>query len=239
MEESKKEEVEETTNQSDSTDENKDKNQEEDTSQNNEDSKEQEDEKVTLTKSELEKLQKKAKDFDGIIQKQKLEKFKKTEQKEKKDDSDNKETDEEKIARLAKEEVQKIFQQERAGTYEKNLGEALGDFLKENEWANNDGIIDKISENFSSDGAVSREDILVKLKNSARDNFPTEYEQSLEMKIKAKILAEKSNIDTGAGGGSSEPNNKVDTTNATAEDKRLADKYFGGDLERYLKHKRE
>lgn len=234
--ESKKETVEEeTTAQQDSAEETKSGNQEEDTSQKDEGSEEQDD-YTPPTREEYEKLQKKALDFDGLIEKRRLEKFKKKEAPEAEEKKEAKDVD---FAKIAEEAARKVFQESYKKDQEANLNQAFKDFVKENDWANNDEIIDKISESFDAGNAISKEDILAKLRNTAKETFPTQYEQALETRIKAKILAEQGNINVGSGGGSSDHKEREEDVNASAEDKRMATKYFGGDIARYLKYKKD
>ena len=238
MTESKKEEVDETTNQTDSTDESKTQGQEEDTSQKDEgtEDKKEENTNVTLTKEEHEKLLRKSEDFDGIIKKQKLEKFKKKTESKEEEESEEK-FDMKKVEQVATDAAMKVFQEKMKKDYESNLDDAFEEFIKDNSWAGDDEVIGKISEGFTAGDAVTKDELLVKLKNSARDSFPVRYEQALEAKLKAKILAEKNNIDTGAGGGSSEHKDGETNIEVTAEDQRMADKFFGGDVKRYIKNK--
>jgi hypothetical protein len=226
--ESKKEAEEKSANQSDSTDEKKDKNQEDDTSSKNEDSKEQ---GVTLTKEEHEKLQKKAEDFDGIIEKQRLEKLRKKEEKSETTEGETK-IDTSVVKDMIQQEIQKV----NVSVYNRNLEQALKKFSEGNKWA--ETKIDDITDSFDPGNALTEEDILAKLELTAQTTYPVEYKSAMESKIKSEILAEKSNIDAGdSGTGGGSVNKDAEEVNATKEDQRIADKFFGGDVKRYLASK--
>ena len=166
--------------------------------------------KVEIEESELTKLKKKAEDFDGIIEKQRLAKLDKKEVKPvAADDVQNKITE-------LEAEV-KSFKAEKAND---NLKEAFQEFTKECPWATADEYFNKISENFDASGLTSKEGIIAKLKATTINLFPVEYSQHKEKEIKSKALAEAANINIGTGGGASNNNpNAKDNKPKTEEDK--------------------
>lgn len=206
------------------------------------------DEQVTLSKKELEAIQKKAQDFDGIIEKRRLEKLNKKEtviptEKKEGEPKENAETltreEAEKIAEeKAQQAVQEALRKERLGEYSKNLESAYKKFVETNKWADQDSVHAAISEKFNAGGAISEEELLVKLNKAAEDAYPAEYEKAREDKIRAKVLAEANTINAGnGGGGASEPKNFINIQ-ITDEDRKIAERFFAGDVQRYLKYKK-
>ena len=149
--------------------------------------------KVEVEETELEKLRKKAADFDGLVEKQRLAKLDKKESKPVADDDVQN-----KLAELQAEI--NSFKAEKTNDI---LKEAYQDFVKENPWATADEYFNKISENFSADGLTSKDGITAKLRAITINLFPTEFSQHKEREIKAKALAEAAQINAGGGSGTS------------------------------------
>lgn len=154
-------------------------------------------EEETLSKEEIEKLKKKAADFDGLVEKQRLAKLNKQSEAPKTDEAILKQL-EENNARLA------ILEKEKA---DNALTEAYKEFTTEMPWANGDEYFDKISADFSGEGLTKKEEFVSKLKALAISKFPAKFAEYEGNKLKAKVLAEASNIN--AGGGSSATNNEI------------------------------
>jgi hypothetical protein len=189
-----KQEAEKTATPESSTEEKKDSREEGETSQKNEDG----EGRVTLTKEQFELLQKKAKDYEGIIEKKRIEKLKK--------DIPQKEEvkelviDEDKIAELVDKKVNEVLQKQTVVSYEKNVEEAYRDFVKEHSWADDDERINKISEHFSPNGVASKEDLLARIKIAAQTAYPQEYSGAIEKKIKSKAMADDVTVSAGGAG---------------------------------------
>lgn len=189
------EEVDKTTNQNAPTDEKKT---EEETP---------EEEVVTLSKKELETLQKKAEDFEKSVELKRLAKLEKKEVPENKDELS---------ARLEKMEQEILAQ--KANTFNSNLTEAYRSFVSDNPWANDDAKFDKIKENFNSVGTETKEELQTKMKLAAQAAFPDEYEKHLEDKIKADLFKDKA-ITNSNGTAASATNLHKDVKEKTDEDK--------------------
>lgn len=244
--ESNEEEVDKTTVQSDSAEEKNDTDQQEDdTSQKTDDQKDEE--TVTLSKKELETLRKKATDFDGIIEKNRLAKLAgKDKSKEKTEENSDEYSglSPEEIIEKAKEEARLIVSQTLAESkkaeYEGNLSTAYREWLTDNKWADKDDVIEAISGKFSPSSSVTVQDLKKQLDKAARDAFPDEFEKAYTSRIKAKILAEEGNIDAGdMGGGTTTKTVGAGAKSISKEDQKIADKYFDGNVERYLKYKQK
>lgn len=152
--------------------------------------------KVEIEESELAKLKKKAEDFDGIVEKNRIAKLDKKENKPvAADDVQNK------IAEL-KAEVES-FKAEKAND---NLVEAYREFTKEFPWAKSDEYFNKIVEKFDSEGATSKDGLNAKLKAITISLFPNEYAQHIEKEVKQKALVEATKINIGGGNGSGADN---------------------------------
>ena len=158
--------------------------------------KENVEEKVEISKSELEKLQKYKADFDGIIEKKRLEKLSKTSEQKPVEGDDELKNE----LNNLRNEIQSI----RAEKSVENLKAAYQEFSKDLPWATSEEYFNKISENFSTDGLNSKEAIMSKLKAVTIDLFPEEYAKHKEAEIKSKALAEanKINVAGNFGGGS-------------------------------------
>lgn len=148
--------------------------------------------KVEVEETELEKLKKKAADFDGLVEKQRLAKLNKSETP-KTDDAILKQL-EENNARLANLEKEKA---------DNALTEAYKEFTTEMPWANSDEYFNKISDSFSSEGLTKKEEYVSKLRALAIANFPEKFAAYEEQKIKSKVLADATNITNGGGSGAS------------------------------------
>lgn len=154
-------------------------------------------EEAPLTLEEIEKLKKKAADFDGLVEKQRLAKLNKANEVPKTDDAILKKL-EENNARLA------LLEKEKS---DNALTEAYKEFSTEMPWANSDEYFDKISADFSPEGLTKKEEFVSKLKALAISKFPDKFSEFELNKVKSKALAEASNIN--AGGGSSISNNEI------------------------------
>ncbi len=152
-----------------------------------------EEEKVTLSKKEFEDLKKRASDFDRSIELKRLAKLA-----DKETPAAGGEVQEE-IAKL-REELSSF----KAQSFNSNLTEAYRELVKDNPWVNDDAKFDKIKENFATVGTETKDELLSKLKLAAQTSFPQEYEKHLEDKIKAKVLTDKANLNSGGAAGSAE-----------------------------------
>lgn len=206
------------------------------------DNKKPEDEgtKISVDVKDYDTIQKKAADFDGMVEKQRLAKLaKKDAPKETKPEGT---IDVDAIMQRAEEAAKRTadarIQEVNKSTYEDNLEIAFKQFTNKHGWANTDEHIAKISENFKRNSALTTDELVAQLDKAALENFPQEYTKSLEDKVRSKVLAEDSNIQAGGTGGTGTPPKEVvNTSAATAEDIRIAEKFFRGDVERYLKTK--
>jgi len=250
-EESKTEEEEQSSHQDNSTDETTDSSQtEEETSQKNDEGDEAKDEWTPPSKEEFEKVLKKAKDFDGLIEKKRFEKLaKKTkiveEKKEEEEEDDYQEAEEQKVysadevKELVREEVAKHVISKNRDAYNENLKTAYREFIKVNPWADSDDVISNIAKKFNPGEAIDTASLLSKIERAADESYPSEFRESQESKIRAKILMEQEKINVGDGGMSSSSRSEKPDVKMTDEDRRIADKYFGGDIEKYLKYKKD
>lgn len=236
-EEAKKEVEEKTTDQDASPDEKKDQVAVEDTTQNNEQSEEQESKKEDdwspPTKEEFEKLQKKASDFDKSVELKRLAKIAAKQ----KDEGADPNSDE--VVQL-KEQIETLTQEVaniKIGKTNNQLTEVYREWIKENPWADDDEKFSAISQNFNPEGAESKEQLLARLSKAASDTYPEEYIKHVENRVRGKVLAEKDQINAGNMGGGSSVVKNDEPKEVTKEDQRIADKFFGGDIERYLKVK--
>lgn len=158
-------------------------------------------EEAPLTQEEIEKLKKKAADFDGLIEKQRLAKLEKKEVKPVADDDVQN-----KIA-----ELQAEINSFKADKANDNLAEAFKEFTKECPWATSDEYFNKISDNFDASGLTTKEGLVSKLKAVTINLFPVEYSQHKEKEIKSRALAEASKINVGSGGASGSNPDAKDT----------------------------
>jgi hypothetical protein len=147
------------------------------------------DETVTLSKKELETLQKKAKDFEDSIVLKNLKKL------QERGESKTPDSKDELNARL--ETLEQEIAAQKANTFNSGLTEAYRSFVNDNPWANDDEKFDKIKEKFSAVGTETKEELLAKMKLAAQTAFPTEYEKHLEDKIKAEVFKDKANSNPG------------------------------------------
>ena len=245
-----KEQVEEETTEQDGQPvETKSENQPEDTGQKNEDSKEEvlfEKDGRKYTAKDLEDMENKARDFDGIIEKRRLAKLKGDEDEKKPEEKVEKDGEDlipiSKVQEMIKSEVSKVQQNLQTESFNQGLSEAYKEFVKDFSWANSDEAFSKIKENFNSAGEISKEGLLNRLKIAAQNAFPEEYIKTIEERVKSKTFIEETKINAGDGGGGVSDKKEFEediTRKATAEDKRIADSFFGGNVEKYLKFKRE
>jgi len=154
--------------------------------------------KEEFSKDQIETWKKKAADFDGLVEKQRLAKLEK-----KKEDLDNEGKNSDAVLeeiKALREEIG-LFKTERKKS---SLSEAYKEFVKDYKWADNDEVFAKISENFNSDESLDKEGMLKNLKKAALLSYPDLYEKSIEEKIKSQSNVDKDVINTGgnAGGGS-------------------------------------
>jgi hypothetical protein len=236
--EESKNEVEETTTQPDSTEEVKTEQpvvEKQDTTLNTE----VVDEQVTLSKKEIENLRKKAEDFEKMIANKRNAKI--AEKLKANDEDEVVETpqiDLDEVRSIAEEAAYKVVGSVKREEMEKNISSAWDEWLAENKWADDDNIFKGITQNLRPINSANKEDLLAELDRAALMAHPRLYTQSMESKIRSKILVEQNKIDVGAGGSATSVKKAEPVTiNANAEDQRIADKFFGGDLERYLKTK--
>ncbi|NTU69234.1 hypothetical protein HGB13_00170 [bacterium] len=163
---------------------------------------------VPLTPEEIEKLKKKAADFDGLIEKQRLAKLTKKEETPKNDDEVNKKLEEvlSEVASLRKENA------------DTSLTEAFKEFTKEMPWAVGDEYFNKISESFSADGLKTKDDYITKLRAITISLFPGKYSEHKENEIKSRVLADAAKINAGDGGGSSNSDAGIVTNKIKTEE---------------------
>jgi len=198
--------------------------------------------KEEVATNELETLRKKAADFDGMVEKQRLKKLAgKDAPKEVKPDGAA--IDEEALVQKAEEAGKSAadarIKEFNKSTYEDNLSIAYKQIVDKHKWANTDEHMAKISETFKRGNALTTKELVVQLDKAILENFPEEYTKSIEDKARSKVLAEDSNIKAGGSGAGTgvPPKENINTAAATAEDIRIAEKFFRGDVARYLKTK--
>jgi hypothetical protein len=198
---------------------------------------------VEISLKELELLRKKGADFDGIIEKQRLAKLAKRETHVEKTETDNENIDVDAIIERAKnearEETHKIIQDNNRQTYDENLAQAYRQVKANHKWIDDDEIIANISKEFHPGSSLSVADLAKRLEVTAANLYPDQYKSSLESTIKAQVLAGNQTITTGAGSSTgTQPPHKDNEVAVSKDDQRIADKYFGGDIQRYLKSKK-
>lgn len=259
MPDESKKKVEDTTAQDDSTEEKKDQDQtgddtsqednQQDVDQSETDSSEEQgddnsDEDITISKKELATLKKKSEDFDAIIKSKRIDKLskKKKDTKEDSDDSDVSDQDNEdtilkKAEEIAAKTVSDIMTSKNKVDFDKNLSEVYTGWLKDNPWADTDEITEKLSEHLIVTDSVEKEDILVSLDNAAMKAFPKSFKEALKTKARREVNAEESKIDVGDGTGSTSEAKTKTSKQFSKEDQKMADQFFNGDVERYLKYK--
>ncbi len=205
--EESKEEVEQTTAEENSTQENND-NQStvDETTQKNEAGEEQE-EWTPPSQEEFEKLQKKATDFDGIIEKQRLQKLQKKEAVV----TTATETDEEKkeevevslknIDKIVEQKMQEKMQELGQQKTDDLMRDVYKEFIKENPWADSDQVIETISQRLDTKGATTDVQLRARLDAAAQMAHPIEFKKSYEDSIRRKLLADQDALNAGDGGG--------------------------------------
>jgi hypothetical protein len=197
------------------------------------------DEIVQISKTELEKLNKKASDFDGIAEKLRIEKLQ-ARTAPKTDALNGANEDAAAIAKKAAEEaVAEILRKEGTSRFQESLTSAYKEFVEAHPWANDDTIMAEISDSFDPGKAFTKDDLLKKMEATALSLHPQKFREHIEAQTKARIQAEMHQAAVGgAGGASSVPSMSQDNSvQSTDEDRRIADRFFGGDISRYLKHK--
>ena len=190
-----------------------------------------EDEVVTLPKKEAETLKKKADDFDGLVEKRRLEKLALKERAQVDADPDE-------VKRIAREQAEAVLaereQKQNLASYQTNLQSAYRELKSEYKFLDSDEAMAAIGKYFQDGGALDKESLRISLEIAAEKAFPVEFHKAREAVVKAKVLAEVSQI--GAGTMGTGPSKPAGTTYVpTDEDKRIADRFFGGNMDRYLK----
>lgn len=179
--------------------------------------------KVEIEESELDKLKKKAADFDGLVEKTRLSKLNKKEETPKTDEELKQRLDEinNKLSLIEKEKADNA------------LTEAYKDFITEMPWANSDECFDKISQDFSPEGLTKKEEYISKLRSLAISKFPDKFSAYEEQKIKSKVLADAANINAGNGSGAS--NNVINnSSNKQKTEQELMQERLGSLLRRNI-----
>lgn len=205
------------------------------------------DEQVTISKTELEKLQKKASDFEGIVSSKKqqklVEKFKvKSDSQDDEDYGEEKETiDRDEIlaeaARIAEEAALRVAGSVKEEELKSNVLSASEEWLKENPWADDDKVFSEIVANLKPTSSSKKEDILAELDKAAFSAHPRLYRESMEKRIESRILVEKNKIDVGSSGSAPSVQKQDVPVELDKDDINIINQYFGGDKERYLKVK--
>lgn len=172
--------------------------------------KNKEPEMISVSKNEYEKISKKATDFDGIIEKQRIEKLSKKEEKQPLPSGDGVKPED--LARLVDEAVDKRMAGVNKTIYEDNLGKAYKDFIKDHPWANSDEIIGSISEKFSPDSTLTADQLKIKLERVAEDIYPDQVKKAREDKIKSDLALQDQKLKAGdlLGGSSDKTEKKSD-----------------------------
>lgn len=201
------------------------------------------------TAKDLETLEKKANDFEGILQKERLAKLNKAKKQEAKKDvegGDSEKGDNEKtfsledVEKMVADKVNQALSNHNTNQFNENLQGAYSDFIKENPWANSDEVFNGIQEAFDPAGKTSKEDLVLRLKLAAQNAYPEQYLKFIEEKArgKAKLAEDAINAGDGAGGVGVKKEHKADAkSQLTKEEIEIADKLFDGDYEKYLKHR--
>jgi len=197
-------------------------------------------EEEVISKKELEDLRKKAADYEGMIEKKRLEKLAKR-QAPAPQANYNPDTDPDLLLEAAREEGRKAaeetFRQMNQQGYENNLQIAYSTWVKNNPWADDDSIVSEISKHFDPGAKNDVSSIIAQLDRAALLAYPDKYKKFIEDKTKAEILAQGNILSVGAAGsGSGQVTQKSDTV-ITDKDKDMAERFFGGDINRYLKYK--
>jgi len=177
---------------------------------------------VSISARELETLRKKSEDFERSVE---LKRLSKLENKVKQDEGQG-EAKAEELSEL-KNEITALKEMITTGqTVQKNviLRDAYREIIADNQRANNDEIFEKISSDFNTDGVLSKDDAINKLKSISASKFPNEYESNIKAKAKAQALAEAQNINSGSGG-SGAGENQFAKTDETDESK-MSKKFY-------------
>lgn len=140
------------------------------------------------TAEEIALWKKKAEDFDGMVEKQKLSKL----NKQKPSDGEG----------LSEQIVQ--LQQEVANLKQNHnesiLTQGFNDFKSKLPWAVTDEFFNEISKEFSAEGLSTKEEIAKKLEAITISKFPEKYSDEFKKNVEKKALAEAANISAGNGG---------------------------------------
>lgn len=195
-----------------------------------------------ISKKELEDLRKKATDFDGMIEKKRIEKLAKK-QNIKPAEVIPEETDTDLLLEAAREEGRKAaeetFRQMNQQGYENNLRVAYSTWVKSNSWADDDSIISEISKHFDPGANNDINSIISQLDRAALLTYPDKYKKHIEERTKAEILAQGNTLAVGAAGSGSGQATQKSEVVITDKDREMAEKFFGGDVNRYLKYKQK
>jgi hypothetical protein len=155
---------------------------------------------------DVETALKKAQDFDRSVELKRLAKLEKKQGDKPEGDEGKPESTPAFDAEAIQEIIAKTLDEKLKGintqSANQNLGTAYREFIADNKWADSDEIIENISKNFDSSGAVAKEDLLARLDDAARRTYPTKYKEAMEARIREKVLAEQNAIDTADGGSS-------------------------------------
>lgn len=181
------------------------------------------DDYIPPTKEEYEKIRKKATDFDGLLEKQRLQRLAGKEE-EKKEEKKEEATviDANAIKEIVAQQVQSALSGINKTKSDESLKDVYREFIQDNPWADNDEVIADISKNFQRGDVVEKDQLRAKLNVAAQSSFPGEYNKALEDKIKAKLLAEQSTIDAGDAGGGGSAVNKGDETKKAPTPEQIA-----------------
>jgi len=195
------------------------------------------------TQKDLETLERKSRDFDGILEKRRIEKLLGKDEKKNEPSDDTK--DEKKtfslgeVEKLVDEKVAGVVQKIQTESFNQNFTEAYRDFIKEHPWASDDNVFDGIKKNFSSSGQSTKEGLLTRLKLAAQNAYPDQYLKIVEERAKSKVILEEREINGGDGGGGTSVKKEHEediNSKATKEDKEIAAS-MGWELGRYMKYK--
>lgn len=167
-----------------------------------------EEEKVTLSKKELEVLQKKAADFENSIELKRLSKLA---------EKGTLNPDDKVEINQRMEKLEQELSSYKATTFNNNLSEAYREVMAENPWLNDDAKFDKIKEKFSVAGTETKEQLVSLMKSAAQTSFPQEYEKHLEDKIKANLLKDNALNNPSGNAGSAEILHKDEGAKKTEE----------------------
>ncbi len=150
------------------------------------------DKDVTISKEEMEKLQKYKTDFNGLVEKQRLAKLNSKPT----PSGEGQEAVLEAIGNLT-EQVNEI----KGANKTNNSTAAYQEFIKDHPWANKDEVFDAISSKVDISNLSTKEEIKAAFEKEALSSFPDKYKEYLEGKARSEVLADEANKGAGAGGG--------------------------------------